>query len=728
MGKWTRRAFITVGSVVGGGLALGVAGVAFAPNRLTAGRKGRLTTWLEISPDNQVTVIAPHCEMGQGSQTALAMMAAEELDADWSLVKLVEAPALSEYANGYLVRAFVPAFATVPRATERAVDYATYRLTRIMNLQVTGGSSSIRGTGFYGMRMAGAAAKDMLIRAAAKRWNVPAEECVAALSKITHAKSERSATYGELAADAAQFDVPAHPPMKKPSEYRIVGTPRPRFDIPSKVNGSAIYGIDVTVPGMMYASVRAAPIFGGKLTSVDSTAASAMPGVKRVVQLDNAVAVVADGYWHALKALRSLEPAFTSAGHEAVTSDSLYGVQSQLLSASGLKKVIKSGNGAAALQGAAQTVKAEYRVPFLAHATMEPMNATARVADGKCEVWVGVQDPLAARKVAAEASGLKEEDVTIHNQQLGGGFGRRLPGVMDYVDQAVRIAKAMSPAPVKTLWSREEDIQHDFYRPAITSQMEGLVDAKGGAQAWVQRFINFEDGEAALHHYAIPHVQIDATDHAHHVRTGAWRSVAASQHGFFTESFVDELAHAANKDPLEFRLALLERQPRHHAVLKRAAELGEWGAPLEAGEGRGVALVECFGTIVAEVARVRVGPEGKVRVQSVHAVADCGDVVNPDTAKAQIEGGIIFGMSAALFNGVTIRGGRVEQSNFSDLPMPKMADAPRITVEFIRSGAPLGGLGEPGVPPIAPAIGNAIFAATGKRVRTLPLKVVEVST
>jgi isoquinoline 1-oxidoreductase subunit beta len=359
-------------------------------------------------------------------------------------------------------------------------------------------------------------------------------------------------------------------------------------------------------------------------------------------------------------------------------------------------------------------------VPFLAHATMEPMNATARIADGRCEVWTGVQDPLGARKTAAEVSGLKPEQVTIHNQQLGGGFGRRLPGVMDFIEQAVRIAKETSPAPVKLIWSREEDIQHDFYRPAVVGRYKAALADNGAPNVWVSRF-NLKD-DAALLPYAIEHQDIRSAPTNPHVRIGAWRSVAHTQHGFFTESFVDELAHTAGKDPLQYRKEMLAHAPRHAGVLDKVAEMSGWATPAPAGRARGIALVESFGSIVAEVAEVEI-VDGRVKVHRVCAAVDCGDVINPDTATAQVEGGIIFGLSAAVFNEVTIAAGRVAQTNFNDLPMPKLADAPSVSVEFIRSGAPLGGLGEPGVPPIAPAIANAVFALTGKRVRSLPVKV-----
>jgi isoquinoline 1-oxidoreductase beta subunit len=725
MNKWTRRTFIATGSLVGGGLVLGLAGLAFAPNRIRVVPKGgegasQLATWLKIAADNTVTVIIPHCEMGTGVHTALAMMLAEELEADWNSVRVEEAPGTDDYANGYLARVFVPAFSgSFPAWMMRGVDYGTFKITQMLDLQVTGGSSAVRGTGHMGMRVAGAAAKAMLIEAAAASWQVPASECTAKLSTVTHAASGRSATFGELAAEAAKIEPPTHPQLKARDAYTIVGKPTPRIDIPSKVNGSASFGIDVKLPDMLYATIAASPVFGAKLTSVDTAAAEAMPGVKKVVKLDDAVAVVADGYWRALKALRALKPTFSDTGNGNASSDTIFAAIGTALDRGEDKEVFSSGDAAKALQGEG-AIEAEYRVPFLAHATMEPMNATARIADGRCEVWTGCQDPLHARAISSKAAGLEPEQVTIHNQQLGGGFGRRLPGNMDFVDQAVRIAKEMSPVPVKLIWSREEDIQHDYYRPAVIGRYRGALDSNGAASAWHARF-NSVPG-AALLPYAIPNQDIRSIEDATHVRLGAWRSVAHTQHGFFTESFVDELAKAANKDPYQYRRELLAEAPRHRTVLERAASMAGWETPPAPGRGRGIALVESFGSIVAEVAEVEV-VAGRIKVHRVCAAVDCGDVINPDTATAQIEGGIIFGLSAALFNEVTISNGRVVQTNFHDLPMPKIADTPAISVEFVISGAPLGGLGEPGVPPIAPAVANAVFAATGKRLRTLPLRV-----
>ena len=714
MRTWTRRAFIGTGAVVGGGFVLGVAGVALAPSRHSlvsddAAAKGELNTWIAVTLDNFVTVLVPHCEMGQGAQTALAMMAAEEMEADWDLVRVQEAPALSAYANAYVLRAFTGD--AIPAALARAFDYGTYRVARWYGLQVTGGSTAVRGTGRYGMAIAGAAAKEMLIAAAAERFGAAPAECAAVRSRVVHTASGRSASFGELADAAARMPVPARPALKHPDDYTIRRTARPRFDIPSKVDGSTIYGIDFTLPGMLYAAIDIAPVFGGRLASVDPRPAETMPGVKRVVQLDEAVAVVADSYWRARTALAALQPRFDDAGHGGVSSAAIFAAFDAALGA------------APEMPGSARrTVAADYRVPFLAHATMEPMACTARVHGDRAEVWAGVQDPLNARAAAADALDLDVEQVQLTNLPLGGGFGRRLPFTFDYVHLGARIARAMAPAPVKLVWSRENDIQHDYYRPAAMARFAGALDEDGRPLAVASHYAGGGDRESVYMPYAIPDKRFDRRDAAHHVRLGEWRSVLNSQHGFFKESFVDELAHAAGKDPYRFRRDLLGGEPRFLAALDRAAAMAGWDAPLPDGEGRGIAIVESFGTIVAQAARVAVASDGALRVLEMCAAVDCGDVVNTDAATAQIEGGIVFGLSAALVGEITIAEGRVVERNFDGYRMIHLADAPRIRVEFIRSDAHLGGLGEPGVPPVAPAVANAVFAATGIRVRDLPIR------
>ncbi len=734
MGKWTRRALLASGGLVGGGLLLGAGWFTFAPNRL-AGRPesdsadAQITTWVKIAPDGVITVIAPHAELGQGSQTALAMMLAEELEADWTQVRVEEAPAISGYANGHILRGFFAGAFDVPQVLVRGFEYSAFKLTQVMDFQLTGGSVSIRGTGQYGMRVAGAAARELLIEAAADKWSVPESECVARLSSVTHTPSGRSFGYGELASDAALLDPPMHPTLKSPADFTIIGTSRRRFDLPSKTDGSAIFSVDVRLPDMLHAAVRAAPVFGDLLESVDAEVAESMPGVRRVVQLERAVVVVADSYWQALRAVNALDPRFSDSGHRAMSSESWYAAQAEALSGEKAEEDRAVGDAAQGLATAARKIEAEYRVPFLHHATMEPMGATVRVAEGRCEVWTGVQDPLNARRVAARLTGIDEEQVSVYNQQVGGSFGRRLPREFDFLEQAVQIAMELSPAPVKLIWSREEDTRHGFYRPAVTSRFEGAVDANGQVVAWQNLYTGAKEGRAAHPLYAIANQQIRHVPMQSHVREGPWRAVAFSHQGFFVEAFTDELAHAAGRDPYEFRRAGLADRPRHRAVLERVATLASWTSTQPVGpdpvdglrRGRGIAIIESFGTIVAEVCDVAINAAGSVRVERVFAAVDCGIVVNPDTALAQIEGGILFGLSAALGEQITIEGGQIVQGNFHEYPLLRFPDSPPIIAEFVKSDEAPGGLGEPGTPPIAAALTNAVFAATGVRVRSLPL-------
>jgi isoquinoline 1-oxidoreductase beta subunit len=724
MSKFTRRAFLVTGTLVGGGLAVGVGGLLFAPNRLTFGKPPAqeavpIITWIRVAPDGLITIIVPHVDMGQGVHTALAMMAAEELEADWDKVRVEQAPASDAYANGYLLRRRL-GDALVAPALLRMGDYTAFKLSALSGVQQTGLSMSLRATGYYGMRPAGAAAKEMLIAAAAAQWQVPASECSARASVVHHKKSGRSVPFGALAYAAAALDPPSAPKLKERKDYTLVGTSKPRLDIPAKVDGRAMYGIDVILPNMLYAAIKHAPVYGASLLSVDESAVLARTGVQRVVKLKDAVAVVADSFWRAKSALDSLPHRFSAGSLAGASSRGMFDAFAKALDAKDGKLDLRKGEGAKALPPGAQVVKAEYRVPLLAHATMEPMNCTARVKDGRCDIWAGLQDPLRARNLAARLLGLKPARVTVHPVPLGGGFGRRLPSSYDFLEEGLKIAEAVSPAPVKLIWSREEDIRRDYFRPAVLSRFEGALGKSGLPLVWANAYSS-NDGRAAFPPYAIPHQEIRRVQGEFPVRTGIWRSAQRSQQGFFVESFIDELAHEAGQDPYLFRSALLKAKPRHKAVLDLAAEKAGWTMPLPPAMGRGIALVECAGSITAQVAEVAIEATGALKVRKVVAAVDCGHVVNPDSAAAQIEGGILFGLSAALLSEITVDKGRVAQSNFWDYKVARMAHTPVIETHFINSGAALGGLEEAGVPAIAPAIANAIFAATGRRLRSLPL-------
>ncbi len=738
MNKWTRRALITTGSLAGGGLLLGVGELVFAPNRIGLGRRsaaGRqaLTTWVAVDAAGGIHVTVPHADLGQGAQTALAMMLVDELDGDWSQVAVSEAPAEPQFANNHIVRAFMP-LKGLPDSMRRGADYFFYRVTRQMGLQVTGGSASVRGTGQYGMRVAGAAARDMLVRAAANRWQVAASECTVAKSIVQHTPSGRKLSFGELSAAAGTLGPPVRPALKSPQAFTLIGTPQRRFDVPDKVDGSARYGIDAWFPGMLFAAVRAAPVFGAKLTSCDSAAAEKMPGIRKVLRYADAIAVVADSSFRAQRALDSLQPQFTAdAGNLRVSSESLLAQRLQKISAGPFKSEVTTGDGgkifatpATPATPATQQVSARYEVPYLHHATMEPMSATARLAGGKLEIWTSVQDPLNAAYVAAKELNLDSDAVIVHNGHVGGGFGRRLPGQHDYVLQVVRIARDLAPAAVKLVWSREEDLTHGYYRPAASAELSAVPGPGGGLLAFRSRSAGADDASAARPVYAVANLAVEFVDAPSHVRTGPWRSVAHSQHGFFVESFIDELAALAKRDPYQYRHDLLASEPRARAVLAQAAAMSGWGTALQSNRARGIAMVPSFGSYVAEVAEIEItrdaaGKATGLRVVKVYAAVDCGILVNPMSAEEQIQGGIVMGLSAALGEAITIEAGAVREQNFHQYSLLRMPDAPEVEVQFIASTELPGGLGEPGLPPIAAAVANAWFAATGQRLRQLPL-------
>lgn len=721
--KINRRRFLLGTTVVGGGLLIGYATTrpskhSVANGTLAENGQSFLTTWLRIDPDNTVTVLVPHSEMGQGVLTSLPMMAADELDADWELVRVEQAPATDLFANGVLIKGFAQSMGvSVPGFLDGAIN----KVSEIMNIQITGGSSSVRFTGENGMRVAGAAAREMLIKTAAVRWEVPESELTARLSHVYHDASGRSATYGELAFDAARFEPSPNPRLKEPHEFTLMGKPIQRIDIPAKVDGTAAFGMDARPAGMLYAAVKTSPVFGNKLVSVNSDVALQRRGVVRVVELEDAVAVVADNYWRAKQALAALDIRFEATANDQVTTQSIYAQFDTALQGE-LNEDVEEGDTPAALAGAATTIDATYRVPYLAHAAMEPMNCTVHFHDGKADVWTGTQDNLGIRGRVASISGLNENDVTMHMFYLGGGFGRRLPNTTNTIDQATRIAQQFD-VPVQTIWSREEDMQQDYYRTAVTSAFRAGFDASNNLIAWENHYIGKnEPAEAAHPPYSIQHKSIAYADSPTHVPLGAWRSVAHSQHTFFLESFVDELAHKAGKNPYQFRLDMLQDKPRHAAVLKAAAEKAGWERNLPEGHAMGIALQESFGSIVAQVAEVSINSDGSVRVHRVTCAVDCGRSVNPDNVASQAESGIIYGLTAALYGEITIANGRVEQTNFNDYEMLRLSDSPEIDVVTIESGAALGGLGEPATPPVAAAVANAVYILTGQRVRELPLK------
>ncbi|MDH4107778.1 MAG: molybdopterin-dependent oxidoreductase [Gammaproteobacteria bacterium] len=728
MGKWSRRAFVSTGLLAGGVL---VVGVAIRPGN-RAGKVAALiaddgvtvlNVWLKIAPDNTVTAIVPHAEMGQGVHTTLAMMLADEMDADWSLVRMQEAPAHPEYANYALAKGYALGDADFPAWLIDTIDGVFLAATKAIKLQITGGSTSVPTTGMLGMRVAGAAARAMLLQAASDAWQVPVAELRSENSLIVHEASGRSAPFADFAVAAADVSLPPKPRLKDPHQFRIMGTSPPRLDIPAKTDGSARFGIDADVPGMKYATIRAAPVFGSSVVAVDEAVVQDMPGLRKIVNLGDAVAVIADGYWQAKQVLDRLPVEFAPTDHDTTEQGDIFSHFAAVLDAAnardGNKVDFARGDATAALNESAKVIEAEYRVPYLAHAPMEPMNCTAWLHDGKCELWLGTQNPLGFAAEVGDAIGLGVEEVIVHNQYLGGGFGRR--AFPDFAIQAGRIA-AEVPYPVKLIWSREEDMRHDHYRQASISRFRAALDSGGNPVAWVNQYVDKHDPVEAPHiPYAIGNQLIHYTESRTHVPWGFWRSVDHSLHAFFTESFIDELAHVAGEDPYQFRRKLLQNEPRYRDVLDLAAEKADWSRALPAGWGRGIAIHRSFGTIVANVVEVEVS-DGGLRAHRVVCTVDCGFAMHPDGLVAQMESGIVFGLTAALYGEISIRRGAVAQGNFHDYPMLRIDETPTIETHIINGGGRVGGAGEPGTPAIAPALANAIFAATGQRIRELPIR------
>ncbi|MBX3501190.1 MAG: xanthine dehydrogenase family protein molybdopterin-binding subunit [Alphaproteobacteria bacterium] len=721
-----RRTFLIGSAVAAGGLAVGYrmwSGSFEARAAALVAGKGEslLAGWIKIAADDTVTVYIPHVDMGQGSHTALAMMAADELDAAWPRVRTARAPGDKAFANRFLARGWIMQGLSVPSFLSGTVDMGFAEAARFINLQITGGSTAVRFTGQAGLRIVGAAARVMLLRAAARRWDVPVAELRTADSVVSHDRSSRRARYGELAAEAAGLSVPSTPTLKSAKDFRIIGRSVPRLDIPGKVTGETVYGIDLRLPDMRYAAVMAAPVHGGTLTSVDPAPALRIKGVERVLPFKDYVAVVARGYWSARKGLAALKPVFSDGGNGAASSATLQAQHERVFDAGDARSLHERGDAAQALSG--RHVEATYHVPFLHQAPLEPIAGTARFRDGKLTVWAGEQDALGSTALLARLTGLDAADIDLVTMPVGGAFGRRSATSGHYLGQFAEIARAMAPFPVKTIWSREEEFAQGAYRPQVASRIRAALGADGRPTAWSQVFIHTDGiNEAFSLPYAIASQSLRSVVSRTHVRTGSWRSVAHTQHGFYTECFIDELAHAAGRDPFEYRRDLLPQGSRERRVLELAARKSGWGQALPKGHGRGIALVASFGSVVAQVVEASLDAEGLPRVHRVVAAVDCGGVCHPDTAQQQIEGGILMGLGAAIGERITIERGMVQQVNFPDYPIMSMARTPpAIEVHFVASDAPWGGLGEPGVPPVAPALANALFAATGKRVRRLPV-------
>jgi isoquinoline 1-oxidoreductase beta subunit len=704
----TRRQFL---KMTGTGLAIAVATTSTGFRLLSAAELEKTgsfqpNVWLEVLANNTVIVTVNKSEMGQGVYTSLPMIVADELDADWKNVRMEVAPAADAYK-----------------------DPASGR-------QSTGGSSSIRHMS-EPLRKAGAAAREMLLLAAAREWNVAVKDCAVALGTVRHIKSRRMLTYGQLTKEAARLEVPQNPVLKKESQFRYIGKDIPRLDIEAKVNGVAQFGVDSFLPGMLYAAVARPPAFGADLVSYKKDAAQAVTGVRAVVPIHSGMAVCADTIDAAWKGREALKPDWQNAKYPQLSTESLEKEFVDRLETKGIM-ARNDGDVMKALTSSSQKITSVYLLPYLSHATMEPMNCTVNVRSDGCDIWVPTQNQSGVLALAVKLTGLKPEQIHVHTTFLGGGFGRRFE--WDFVEEALLLSISTGK-PIKLVWKREEDMQNDFYRPMNASRIEASLDADGRATAWSHKIVcpslfarvfpqmmkngidraaveGVENMEYEVPNVAVEYVRIDTP-----IPVGFWRSVGSSHNAFTVESFVDELAAAARKDPLEFRLGLLKNHPRARKVLEVAADKAGWTRPPERGQARGIAYHLSFGSYVAEVAEVSVDKtSGAIKVHKVTCAVDCGSTVNPAIVSAQMMGGLTMGLSAALKEKIEIAGGGIKSENFGDYELLRMNEAPDVDVHIVKSGETVGGIGEPGVPPIAPAVANAVFKATGVRLRQLPMK------
>lgn len=705
----TRREFVKVSGAAGTGLVLSVSlvGCSRLGDQAIAGGSETFepNAWIRIGTDGSILLQVDRSEMGQGVATSLPMLLAEELEAERDAIDFEFAPADPKYNNP------------------------------IFDLQATGGSTSTRAA-WEPLRKAGATARFMLVAAAAERWGVPASECQAREGAVIHTASDRRATYGELVESAARQPVPSDVPLKDPKDFRLIGQPRPRLDAPPKVDGSAMFGIDVRQPEMRVAVVARPPVFGATLSGYDDSSARQVPGVREIVQIQSGVAVVADNYWAALQGRRALKVEWDEGEWANQSSEAIQARFREIGSQPGAV-ARDDGDAQTALGSAARRLRAEYDLPYLAHATMEPMNAVADVRTDGCEVWAPTQFQGGCADLAAQISGLDRARVQVHTTYLGGGFGRRFE--LDFVADALQTSKAVG-APVKVVYSREDDTRHDFYRPASYHVLQGGLDEAGRPTAWSHRMVvpsimkrffpgaiqNGVDGEAVEGAvqlpYAIPNVRIEYHDADVGVPVGFWRSVNHTHNAYVKECFLDELARAAGADPYEYRRGLLADAPRHRRVLELAAENAGWGRPVPAGRARGIALHESFGSFVAEVAEVSI-QDGRPRVHRVVCAVDCGPTVNPLTIEAQIQSAVVYGLTAALYGKITIENGSARQGNFDTYRMLRIDEMPEVEVHIVPSRESIGGIGEVGTPPITPAVVNALYALTDQPIRRLPIQV-----